>query len=458
MKVVCLCIVLIAFAIQVNGQGAGHLTPENHPAMSVSFCTKSGCSAQQRSVTLDSNWRWLHANSGATNCYTGNTWDTSLCPDPVTCSKSCVLDGADYSGTYGINTGGNSLSLKFVTHGPYSVNIGSRVYLMSSDPTKYEMFKLLNREFTFDVDVSQLPCGLNGALYFVEMPEDGGRSAYPLNTAGANYGTGYCDAQCPRDMKFINGEANLIDWTPSPNDPNSGTGKYGTCCTEMDIWEANSISSAYTAHPCSVAGQLRCSGVACGDGTDRYNGVCDKDGCDFNSYRMGNKTFFGPRWSGVDTTKKVTVVTQFATNDGTDNGQLAQISRFYVQNGRMIPNSLSVVGGVTPTRNITDNMCVQSKKAFGDYNDFTSKGGLVQTGKALARGMVLVMSLWDDYTAHMLWLDSAYPADKSPSTPGVGRGTCSTSSGVPADVERDSPNATVSFSNIRFGPIGSTTR
>jgi cellulose 1,4-beta-cellobiosidase len=36
------------------------------------------------------------------------------------------------------------------------------------------MFKLKNKEFTFTVDVSNMPCGLNGALYFVEMPEDGG--------------------------------------------------------------------------------------------------------------------------------------------------------------------------------------------------------------------------------------------------------------------------------------------
>ena len=36
---------------------------------------------------------------------------------------------------------------------------------------------------------------------------------YPGNTAGAKFGTGYCDAQCPHDVKFINGEANLLDWT-----------------------------------------------------------------------------------------------------------------------------------------------------------------------------------------------------------------------------------------------------
>jgi len=108
------------------------------------------------------------------------------------------------------------------------------VYFMASD-TKYKMFKLKNREFTFDVDVSNLPCGLNGALYLVEMSEDGGMSKYPTNKAGAKYGTGYCDAQCPHDIKFINGEANILDWKPSPNDKNAGIGMYGTCCTEMDL-------------------------------------------------------------------------------------------------------------------------------------------------------------------------------------------------------------------------------
>ena len=42
-------------------------------------------------VTLDSNWRWLHADGEAVNCYTGNLWDEELCPDPETCSENCVL-------------------------------------------------------------------------------------------------------------------------------------------------------------------------------------------------------------------------------------------------------------------------------------------------------------------------------------------------------------------------------
>ena len=56
-------------------------------------------------------------------------------------------------------------------------------------------------------------------------------------------------------MKWIDGEANCDDWKPSENDANSGVGHYGSCCVEMDIWEANSVASAYTPHTCSTEGK-----------------------------------------------------------------------------------------------------------------------------------------------------------------------------------------------------------
>lgn len=37
------------------------------------------------------------------------------------------------------------------------------------DDNNYQMFELLGNEFTFDVDVSNIGCGLNGALYFVTV-------------------------------------------------------------------------------------------------------------------------------------------------------------------------------------------------------------------------------------------------------------------------------------------------
>ena len=454
------CVALVAaFCVAtVYGQQVGTNTAENHPQLSIQMCSKSGgCQSQQKSVVIDSNWRWTHKVGDYKNCYTGNTWDTNFCPDPVTCAQNCALDGADYRGTYGVIATGSSLRLNFVTHGPYSSNIGSRLYLLDSE-TEYMMFKLKNKEFTFDVDVSQLPCGLNGALYFAEMDADGGMSKYPGNKAGAKYGTGYCDAQCPHDLKFINGEANCKDWQPSKTDKNSGVGHYGTCCNEMDIWESNSISTAYTAHVCTVQGQTRCEGTQCGD-TDagqRHNGVCDKDGCDFNPYRLGDKNFFGPASNfTIDTTKPFTVVTQFITSDGTDNGDLSEIRRLWVQNGRVIKSNNVMVGGKS-YNSITDDFCNAQKQAFGDPNDYEKRGGNKVMGGSLESGMVLVLSLWDDHAVHMLWLDSTYPPDKSPTAPGVARGTCSTSSGDPADVESQHPNAYVTYSNIKYGELDST--
>lgn len=69
----------------------------------------------------------------------------------------------------------------------------------------YQMFTLMGNEFAFDVDLSTVECGLNSALYFVAMEADGGMGSFPTNEAGAKYGTGYCDAQCARDLKYIGG-------------------------------------------------------------------------------------------------------------------------------------------------------------------------------------------------------------------------------------------------------------
>ncbi|KDQ13783.1 carbohydrate-binding module family 1 protein [Botryobasidium botryosum FD-172 SS1] len=449
---------LVSLSLLAAGcaQQVGIETAETHPGLVWQKCTaKGGCTSQAGSVTLDANWRWLHATSGYTNCYTSNSFNPSLCPDGATCAKNCALDGADYAGTYGIRTSGNSLTLRFVTSGA-SRNVGSRVYLMADD-THYQVFKLLNQELTFDVDVSRLPCGLNGALYFSEMAADGGMSKEPNNKAGAKYGTGYCDSQCPRDVKFIGGEAGLRSiFIPSPNDPNSGTGNWGACCSEMDIWEANSISTAYTPHPCAATGLTRCSSSSrsCID-KDRYGSACDPDGCDFNSYRMGDKSFYGKGMT-VDTNKKMTVVTQFLTDDGTAMGTLSEIRRLYIQDGRVIQNSKINVPGIPTGDSITDAYCASQKSVFGDTNAFAAKGGLAGISKSFANGVVLVMSIWDDYAANMLWLDGNYPPDKSPTLPGVARGTCAAGSGKPADLEVVSPDATVVFSNIKFGDINST--
>jgi cellulose 1,4-beta-cellobiosidase len=56
----------------------------------------------------------------------------------------------------------------------------------------------------------------------------------------------------------------------------------------------------------------------------------------------------------------------------------------------------------------------------------------------------------------MCFDSSQFPTNAAPSAPGVRRGPCSPASGVPADVERQYPNANVGYANLRFGEIGST--
>lgn len=143
-----------------RAQLAGDKTPEVHPKITIQKCTKGGaCTPSQASITLDANWRWLRKSAGMENCYKGQTWDPELCTDPKKCVEGCALEGAEYEKNYGITTQGSSLTLSFVTKGQYSTSVGSRVYLMSGED-KYEMFKLKNQEFTFTVEMKDVPCGM----------------------------------------------------------------------------------------------------------------------------------------------------------------------------------------------------------------------------------------------------------------------------------------------------------
>lgn len=207
MKIPAALALLISLAA---AQQVGTEQTETHPKMSWSTCTGQGsCTSKNAEVVIDANWRWLHNTDGYDNCYDGNEWVESICSTATECAEMCAVEGADYGTTYGASTSGDALTLKFVTEHEYGKNIGSRFYLMESED-KYQMFDLLGNEFTFDVDLSTLDCGLNGALYFVAMEADGGMASYPSNAAGAKYGTGYCDAQCARDLKFVGGKVRPV--------------------------------------------------------------------------------------------------------------------------------------------------------------------------------------------------------------------------------------------------------
>jgi cellulose 1,4-beta-cellobiosidase len=210
----------------------------------------------------------------------------------------------------------------------------------------------------------------------------------------------------------------------------------------MDLWEANGQAQALTPHPCNATGVKLCTGAACSN--DIAVGTCDQGGCDLNPYRLGRHDFYGPGKT-IDTRKPFTVVTQFFTHNNRDDGELSAIVRLYKQAGRVVATPLFNQPGLTRYNAITDAYCDAESTAFGGSASsypFRARGGMAQIGKALGRGMVLVFSIWEDSGSFM--------------QPGNLRGPCSTTSGQPADIEAHDNNAAVTWSNIKFGEIGST--
>lgn len=89
-----------------------------------------------------------------------------------------------------------------------------------------------------------------------------------------------------------------------------------------------------------------------------------------------------------------------------------------------------------------------------------SGGNVAAMGEAMGRGMTLVLSIWDDYSVDMRWLDSVFPEPERPVTadePGRLRGPCDPASPQdPATLRGQYASAKAVFEDIRFGEIGST--
>jgi len=423
---------LSLLAATVVAQQPGAYTPEVHPILPTQQCTRAGgCKTVQTSIVLDSNYRWMHNVGGYDSCSPSNP---TYCSNVTACAQNCAIEGVDYQDN-GIFVNGGALTLNlFTKNGTQATS--PRVYLLHNETT-YEMLRLTNREITYDVDVSRVGCGVNGALYLSEMTATG--DASDLNKAGAKYGTGYCDAQCPKN-NFVKGLANI-------------NGTYGACCNEMDLWEANRETNALTPHPCDATAVKACTGAACSN--DLKVGTCDQGGCDFNPYRNGRHDFYGPK-KQVDTTRPFTVITQFQTDNGKDDGNLITINRFYKQDGKFfLTPSMNITGAGNWYNSIYQDYCDAEDKAFGGNGQypFKARGGLTQMGKALERGMVLIFSIWEDNGSGMQWLDGV---TGDVSQPGNLRGPCNATSGEAAGIQLYNSDASVTWSNIKIGEFSTT--
>lgn len=200
----------------------------------------------------------------------------------------------------------------------------------------------------------------------------------------------------------------------------------------MDIWEANARAAHLAPHPCNFPGLLECEGEEC-----EYEGVCDKDGCSYNPYRLNNHESYGEgEGFALDTSRPFTVITSFPAND---EGKLVAYHRQFIQDGVLMDQGATNLTSFPEQNFLDDPLC--EEQGARRYRELGATAGM---GDALSRGMVLAMSVWWDEGGFMQWLD------------GGDAGPCDATEGDPKNIREIQPDTEVSFSNIKWGEIGST--
>lgn len=342
--------------------------------------------------------------------------------------KRVALDATSNGTEAFIAVSGTDNDQLTLTYGGAAVG-GPRVYLIEEDGVnKNTMFMLRGKEFTFEVELSTMQCGFNAALYFVGMNE---------NDGGAESGTKYCDAQAVG----------------------------GTFCSEMDLFEANTQAQQYTTHACVDACGSYTEDVPQCKGNGSPSTVCDQSGCGLNPFRYGEGTSYynennNWNWHGfgsghaIDSNKPFTVVTQFHDTN---------ISRFYVQSGNRVdlptlyvtPPTDGSHYGAFESPAIREDFCVD---IYDRWTGGSATKPLAQMFNNMENGMVLAMSAWYDQETYvngqpvqgetqtgMSWLD------------GVNYwGEHYTKAGPCTETTTDAGNHYATFSDIRFGDIGTT--
>nr|BAF57378.1 putative glycosyl hydrolase family7 [uncultured symbiotic protist of Neotermes koshunensis] len=302
---------------------------ETRPSLTWQQCTRAGCTPVTGSVVSDTDQR---PSAGAD------------------------INNADI----GVSSSGGSLQQNLVTTGSLGKIIGSRLYLMDSAGSKYQLFNLVGKEITYDVTMTSIGCAVNAALYTVEMPA-GGEAQF----GGAAGGSGYCDAN------FVKSK---------------GSSKAG--CAEFDIQEANFYGMVFTSHPCQSPGQVGQGG-----------GSCQSDGCGFNGYRYGARDFWT---SQINPRSRLTVITQFVGSAGT----LTEVRRKYIQGGKVIQNPTVNVYSNGNFNSLSEAFCKAAGHPLSGWTSFAAMG------QSFGRGHVLVFSLWDSFD--MGWLSGS--TEYGPST------------------------------------------
>jgi cellulose 1,4-beta-cellobiosidase len=107
-------IIFTSLLAGVRGQQVSTLNAEVHPPLDWESCTAGkGCATQKGLLTLDASWRDVFEVNTTNYCFysstQGSLWNTTVCPDDLTCAKNCGLNGVDYVVEAGFLVEDNSL-------------------------------------------------------------------------------------------------------------------------------------------------------------------------------------------------------------------------------------------------------------------------------------------------------------------------------------------------------------
>ena len=159
------------------------------------------------------------------NCYDNNEWDKSACPDVATCSKNCAIEGiaADKYNEPMVHTDGEE-STGLLTRPAMRVAVSTYsttpLRIRASTSITVSLHSTSTSQPPMRCQWRRLLCS-NGCRWRQE-------AFAGKNEAGAEYGTGYCDARV-RKMSSLSTASRTCSIGAIPCAPNSG-GKYGSCC------------------------------------------------------------------------------------------------------------------------------------------------------------------------------------------------------------------------------------
>ena len=124
-------------------------------------CTNAGgYTSTQARLALDANWHQVNSVSGYENGCTGDDWNSQCFSNPVQRAQNFVLEGTSKDkceSAHSVQQIQDGVKVNFLTQHEHDANVGHYIHAMDDDD-KYDLFCLKNREFSFEVDVSDMQC------------------------------------------------------------------------------------------------------------------------------------------------------------------------------------------------------------------------------------------------------------------------------------------------------------